>query len=303
MRIAIIGAGFSGLGAAWHLLKKGGHVEIFDPHGVGGGASGVATGLMHPYPSQQGRRSWKASEGLLASRELLEISEKKWGAPVADFNGVLRSGKLLNPQEDVDTLGEDYYLIKSGVTVFTSTYLQGLWKACEDLGAVLHKAAVSSLQELEGFDQIVIAAGPGSFKFEECRHLKVNLIKGQALICRWPVSLPPLERSWVGKGYVAKGENREFCQFGATYERNFSSTEPDMQRALEELRPKMATFPFDLEVVECKAGIRVSGPQRLPIMEKVSSKAWVLTAMGSRGLLYHAYFGKTLAENIFHSLE
>lgn len=45
MRIAIIGAGFSGLAAAWYFLQQP-HLEVtvFDKKGIGGGASGVAAG-------------------------------------------------------------------------------------------------------------------------------------------------------------------------------------------------------------------------------------------------------------------
>lgn len=50
MNIAIIGAGFSGLALAYFLLQSSAHVTLFDAVGIGGGASGIATGLLHPYP-------------------------------------------------------------------------------------------------------------------------------------------------------------------------------------------------------------------------------------------------------------
>jgi glycine/D-amino acid oxidase-like deaminating enzyme len=34
------------------------------------------------------------------------------------------------------------------------------------------------------------------------------------------------------------------------------------------------------------------------MVKEVSSRVWVITAMGSRGLLYHAYFGEKLAQAI-----
>uniref|UniRef100_A0A0E0HLS0 FAD dependent oxidoreductase domain-containing protein n=1 Tax=Oryza nivara TaxID=4536 RepID=A0A0E0HLS0_ORYNI len=54
LRYAVLGAGFAGLSVAWHLLKhspKGSRVrvDIYDESGIGGGASGVSGGLLHPF--------------------------------------------------------------------------------------------------------------------------------------------------------------------------------------------------------------------------------------------------------------
>ncbi|KAL9263258.1 hypothetical protein AKJ16_DCAP06740 [Drosera capensis] len=50
----VCGAGFAGLSVAWHLLRQSPmelnvHTDMFDDAGIGGGASGVAGGLVHPY--------------------------------------------------------------------------------------------------------------------------------------------------------------------------------------------------------------------------------------------------------------
>nr|CAB3469634.1 unnamed protein product [Digitaria exilis] len=54
LRYAVLGAGFAGLSVAWYLLKHSPRdsrvsVDIYDENGVGGGASGVSGGLLHPY--------------------------------------------------------------------------------------------------------------------------------------------------------------------------------------------------------------------------------------------------------------
>ena len=42
-----------------------------------------------------------------------------------------------------------------------------------------------------------------------------------------------------------------------------------------------------------RAGIRVKNPAHyFPILERIDPKTWVVTALGSRGLLYHAYLEK-----------
>src|SRR5690349_16483648 len=89
MKIAIIGAGLTGLSLAWHLIDNA-SVTLFDHKGIGGGASGIAAGLMHPYPGQQGMRSFLATEGLLATKNLLEVAQKKSASPLALKNGIIR---------------------------------------------------------------------------------------------------------------------------------------------------------------------------------------------------------------------
>lgn len=54
LRCAVLGAGFAGLSVAWHLLQLSPQelhlsVDLYDEIGIGGGASGVAGGLLHPY--------------------------------------------------------------------------------------------------------------------------------------------------------------------------------------------------------------------------------------------------------------
>jgi len=53
-RIAIVGGGFAGCAVAWHLLaaaRPGAPIAValFDGAGLGGGASGAAAGLLHPF--------------------------------------------------------------------------------------------------------------------------------------------------------------------------------------------------------------------------------------------------------------
>ena len=91
MKIAIVGAGFAGLSIAWNLLAQlPCEVMIFDPKGIGGGASGIATGLLHPYVGEQGRRSVLADEGMQASKELIAEVEKRINAPIALHERIIR---------------------------------------------------------------------------------------------------------------------------------------------------------------------------------------------------------------------
>lgn len=55
LRVAVIGGGFAGLAAAYHLLTAAGSIgramelTLYDAVGLGAGGSGAAAGLLHPY--------------------------------------------------------------------------------------------------------------------------------------------------------------------------------------------------------------------------------------------------------------
>ena len=282
--IAIVGGGFAGVAAAYTLSKQA-CVTLFDAEGIGAGASGASTGLLHPYAGEKGRRSWEADSAMEAAKELLEVSAREMGQPVADYRGILKKGACIGAGEDVEALGEDLFLIRSGITVFPKLYLEGLWRAAQRNGAQLQIQKIEQLVVLEHFDLVVLAVGAGIFYFPECSHLKINAVRGQAVTCRLE---KPLERSEVAKQYTAVTEDPLVCHVGATYERGSRSDIPDREEAIRLLQP---TLP----ILNVRAGVRVTNPAHyFPILEQLNSKTRVLTAFGSRGLLYHAYFAKKL---------
>ncbi len=300
-KVAIIGAGFVGLALAYQLLKTGQFdVTLFDKKGVGGGASGIAIGLMHPYPGEQSRKSKMAEEGMQATLRLLKVAEERLGAPTFNADGLIRvafdeeAAQNLSSYSDVELLGAGRFFIKSGVSVFSKRYLEGLYLACQDLGV---KLLIEDIQELpQGFDLVLIAAGAGSLALS--KELPLKKVKGQALVCKG--KLPG--KNIVGKGYVAKGEKEGEFFLGATYERGPLLDEtPDVEAALKDLKGKFAqllpgeAFP---EVLECTAAFRVTHPKDyFPLMEKMDDKTWAITAFGSRGLLYHALFAELFISN------
>lgn len=311
MHVAIIGAGFAGLALAFHLLQKKVKVTLFDAQEIAqGGASSIASGLMHPYPGEQARRSLHAEEALLATRQLLECARAFQGDPIADFSGIIRYALNASQKEhlikrtrtyaDIEQIEENAFLIHSGVTIYPKRYLEGLWRACQSEGALFFQTAVASLSELKGYDQIVLSCGAALFHFSEAQSLPLKQVKGQILRCQMPSGL--LKKSIVGKGYVALGENSDICYVGATFEREFKDALPHQEETKADLFPKIALFFKEvdqLNVLSCKAAIRVTREgSYLPLIQKIEDKTWVFTALGSRGLLYHALFAKQLSELI-----
>ncbi|MCX6991230.1 MAG: FAD-dependent oxidoreductase [Chlamydiae bacterium] len=310
MKIAIIGSGFAGLALCYYLQKRGCSVSVFDKGGVAAGASGIASGLIHPYVGEEIKRSLLAEEAIFETKHLIQIAQKYSSNPLSDFSGIERIAQNESQKaammehtrnfSDITHIEGNRFLIKSGGAVQTTPYLQSLFSVCEEGGVTLHKKEVGRLDELEGFDAIIVAAGVGIFGFKEFSAFRLDTTRGQSLLCSWPPSLPPLPRSLIGKGYIAKGVEGMFSA-GATYERGNRSLEPDLESAIKALSPKMETlYPgLVLDPIEVKAGIRVTSKGHyFPLIGKVKDNLWVMTGLGSRGLLYHALFAKMLAEAI-----
>ena len=80
-RVAVVGGGFAGVAAAFRTLEeanaRGRAVELtlIDGAGVGGGASGVAAGLLHPY-TPRGKTIWRGEEGAARARRLLDAAAR-----------------------------------------------------------------------------------------------------------------------------------------------------------------------------------------------------------------------------------
>ena len=313
MRVAIIGGGFSGLSLAWHLLALAPcQVVIFDSKGIGGGASGVAAGLLHPYVGEEGKRSLLASEGMAAAKQLIAVAEDALGIKVANKEGIVRH--VLNDEQnqlflshcekfkDVTSMGGSAFLIESGMTLDCPNYLKGLFQAVAAKGAQLVTEEIVDLQSLKEFDHIIIAAGAGIGKFAELGALRYSLTKGQALTCKVPESTLLPQKSSICKGYLALSHEKGICHLGSTYERGEIDDTPNMTLAKNTLFPKIALiFPEveRLEILKCNAALRVIRKGHyFPITARVKDGLWVLTALGSRGLLYHGFLGKTLASAV-----
>ncbi|GAB4832725.1 hypothetical protein Ancab_006742 [Ancistrocladus abbreviatus] len=80
LRCAVLGAGFAGLSVVWHLLQHcprelNVDIDIFDEVGIGGGASGVSGGLLHPY-SPKVKLLWRGAQYWRECLNLLNIAEE-----------------------------------------------------------------------------------------------------------------------------------------------------------------------------------------------------------------------------------
>jgi glycine/D-amino acid oxidase-like deaminating enzyme len=326
MKIAILGAGFCGLAAAWHL-KKNDHIQItlFDPLGIGKCASGVAAGLLHKYAGSHAKRNWRADEGYQATCELLQVAESALGTQVARKSGMLRVAHSAEQEMDFKKCSQQNpddvhwftahectdavpslppfpgIFINSAMIVDCERYLAGLWLACQRKGVQLEKRGIRSLAELSGYDLVVCAMGAATHSVVELQQISLKPIKGQVLVCRWPENMAPLPYPINSQAYLLMNPDNKTCIVGATFERDFTSSEPDLPTALNEILPKLHAFFPHLDgtsVISCRAGVRAATPDHKPLLKKVTDNCWVLSGMGSKGLLYHALCAKDLASQV-----
>ncbi|XP_058768801.1 uncharacterized protein LOC131642583 isoform X2 [Vicia villosa] len=175
LRFAVLGAGFVGLSVVWHLFKQSSKelnlkIDIFDEVGIGGGASGISGGLLHPYspkvkPLWEGSQCWKESIKLLRIAEEASLSKdctiEDMKAFVVNKRGILRpamdmknmaklndNAKTCFPCCRVETLNDEEaqgllpgvllpfdtaFFMPEALNINPQHYLEALFRACENL--------------------------------------------------------------------------------------------------------------------------------------------------------------------------
>jgi glycine/D-amino acid oxidase-like deaminating enzyme len=326
--IAIIGAGFSGLAVAWHLFQRNWKIQltIFDSEPIGTTASGIAAGLLHPFAGAHAKRNWRADEGIAASKELFIVAEKALKRPIVSQCGLLRIALSQAQQDDYSLCQKKYsdqvhwlteqeckmavvgirpfpgIFIDQGMVIDSKAYLEGLWKAVSDRGAKWIQTKISSLSELKEFDTLIVTAGAATTALPELKTIPIRQIKGQLLEFEWPKEIPPLPYPVNSKSYLLMSPGNKSCIAGATFEKEFSGAEVEKEKALYEILPKVQEFFPHLNashLIECRAALRATTANHLPLLIQATNNCWVLTGMGSKGLLYHALYAKELSLRIF----
>lgn len=322
--ICVVGGGLAGLAVAYFLQETGAHqVTVYDG-GDNKGASYIAAGLMHPFIGSKGLLSEQGLEGMQASRELLEVADKALGGESVFKEGLYRvamngfqktmfsrwSRKLPDlvrqlSEEEVECHphilgGGPVYEIKCGVSVTMPRYLVGLRRAFEALGGSYIKGWVSQ-SDIKQRGQVIYAVGRHLDKFSVLGDLNIHMFKGQLLLADKPCDTS-LEKAIIGRGYVSESAGQ--IVIGSTYEKGKCDELIDQDFAIADIMPKLATFAslkHPLNICGVRAGVRVVNKDHyFPIAKRVSNREYVITGMGSRGLLYHALIGKQVVDLIAH---
>ena len=331
MKIAILGAGFAGLATAYyitHYSQGRTRIDLFDPEPIGKGPSGISLGLLHPYMGRKAMRSWRSKSCLHEVHRLITVASGAIEKPIVLSKGILRpvlgseQAALFqeraqeNPEQlewwshdasmaaipglVLPTHGGGLY-VKEGLTLNVQNYLQGLFRACLSHGVVFKQIRGLDSEMIKNYDKVIVCLGANSLGFGHFHTLPMKPIKGQILRLKWPHDTPPLPMSLVGDKQIVMSLDQKSCSVGATYEHKFQDLLAHKEQAYSEIMPKISTyFPAlaNAEVLECRVGFRGSPANRFPLCGKFEEKFWFLTGLGSRGLLYHAWLGKRLAQAV-----
>lgn len=230
----------------------------------------------------------------------------------------------LLPDPPLDFNGLIY---RKGAVVHTEAYFRALWKACEQSGQIEWvQERVSAFENLlDDFDSVIVCAGAASRAISNIACLSIMPCRGQNIRYRprqpstkaaeYPVIsgkyiVPDL---FTGSGTVLAGATFEYCDAAKESPQEFviGTTPPNLEFAVQELAEHLQRLSPMLselwEPVESFAGVRALPPRSLegsiPIAGEIRSvpnrkTAWLLTGLGSRGLLHHAFLAKVLARAV-----
>lgn len=228
-------------------------------------------------------------------------------------------------------LGSDCgILMKHASVVDVPKYLQGLWKLCQESGRVdWVEEGIATVDQLymQGFDTVVFCVGGMIKGIDGLQQVPITACRGQNIFVKSETNAPLLKVPIISRKYLVpdyfQGTSSLLC--GATFEyagdeseKQFLSrgTKPNVKSAVEELSdPLKLLVPHLFEgssVTGANAGLRALPPRSedgsIPIASKVdglndAQSCWVLSGLGSRGLLHHAYLGRVLAHAIVAGTE
>ncbi|XP_062010546.1 uncharacterized protein LOC133726922 isoform X1 [Rosa rugosa] len=372
LRYAVLGAGFAGLSVAYHLLKQcpkdsNLRIDVFDEVGIGGGASGVSGGLLHPY-SPKAKLLWRAAECWDEALRLLTVAEAALppnsdDAPIVRRRGILRPALSMknmmvlkdNAQNGlascrIEAIDEDgaqnlvpgicspfntSFYMPEAVNVHPQRYLEALFLACQTLVKELcasglgvkelhlHKDSIHKLLDLEGeYQAVIVCLGAKADLLPELSgRLPLRTCRGVVAHLQLPDNMggeyPGFGPSILSDAWLAVQGPRSLYM-GSTWEwksRNSSSnvSADEAAEALKDLLPKACgIYPVvkDWTFIGARAGLRAMPPLTphgsLPLLGCVNNiigqnqtcKYWLFGGLGSRGLLYHGWLGKLMAQAV-----
>ena len=327
--VAVIGAGIAGAATARALAADGVRVQVFDPAGIGGGASGGPGVLVTPrldagfgpvaclhaqaFQRAVGLYAREAAEAVLA-RGVVQLARTPRDvgrfARIAAWDGypegALQTLGAAAVAEALDeTEGAGGLLIRDALVLDPRPALEAWLK---DVEAV--PAAVARLEPAEGgwrlldeegakiaaAEAVVVAAGPAAAGLAG---LPLRPVRGQLSIA--PGDFGGAPAAWGG--YAAP--LRQGFLFGATHDRDDAEAgvrEADHLRNLQALatgRPRLAESVEPTGLMGW-AGVRAAAPDHLPLAGALADRPglFVLTGLGGRGFTLAPLLGEEVAAAI-----
>ena len=300
-RVAVLGAGIAGASAAWHLRRLGSEVAVYDPGGPGAGASGNPVGLLTP--------RLEAQDSPLARtyRDAFDYALGLYAEAAPGALRPMRAGVLAAPgrAEKVAALrlwregrvvpGEDGFACEAAATLdplgAVTAMLSGAPVRRARAEPVPGEAAVRSEGREERFDALVVATGPEAAALD----LGLPVFAPRRGQIDWFAG-PRLAGIRSGDGYAAPYDGGVVA--GATYGRPaLGGLSAEDTEANRRTAARLSGQPPG-EHRGGRASLRAATPDRHPAAGEASPGVFVLSGLGSRGLVTGPLLGAEVAARI-----
>ena len=287
--VTVWGAGVFGLSVAWACLKRGARVQVIDPAGPGGGASGGIVGALAPHVPENwnDKKAFQLSSLLMAEAFWRDVAEVSGRSP-----GYARTGRLQPLPEDGAGLAE-----ARGQGAETLWQGQAVWRVAkasdfahpprtasglvihDTLSARVHPAqACAALAAAitarggrivaEGVDegQVLWATGAADLAaLNAAHHRQVGTsIKGQAALLDF--AMPQHPQIFAGGVHIVPHGDGTTA-VGSTTEREFDNlaTDTQLDAVIAAARAALPTLE-GARVIQRWAGLRPRARSRAPML-------------------------------------
>lgn len=310
-RIAIIGAGISGMALARSLDRYGVKPLVFDRVGVGAGASGNPAALVTP--RLDAGRGPAARLFAQAFAHAVQVYEQVVPAAILARGSLQLRVKPDDASRFAALAASDFYapgtlsvLSEEEVSVKLGESVGGgLWignalvidpRSClAGLGPAVQRGSVASLLPESGgwqllnsagdclaqVDQVVLAGGVDMAQLAE---VPLTPVRGQVSLVATSPTLPPTA---FGSYVIPTCDG---LLFGATHDRGDASEDPrpeDNSRNLAQLAARLPALVdgFQRQAMSGRASVRASTPDQLPLVGVIADQPgiFVLAGFGGRG--------------------
>lgn len=313
-KILVVGAGLSGLSAAVHLVRKGAKLTLVN-NGVNH-SSIVAAGQINPLVFRRMTKSWRVDEFLPYARDFYRSLEEETRTTFFHeitirrmFSSEQEKGLWLEKQSKEafsdymhPVTAEDtaYKLAKNdfgsgrlrgSAYVNTAVFLDAALKWIADRAIILNEHAnygdfdpVNFSWKGEVFDEIIFCEGYHNHKNPWFSKFPVNLTKGEVLTV---VSERIQNKEALNRKCFLLPVSSNTFRLGATYVWNTDSLELTENGKNELLEKAQFLTDEELIVVDHKAGIRPTTPDRRPIIGRHPEfpKFSVFNGLGTKGYM------------------
>jgi glycine oxidase len=327
----VVGGGLAGGLLGLELLEKGWKVSLWDD-AAPEGASRVAAGLFNVITGRFGAKSWNAD---LFLQTLSDWLHREGHGPFREFIHYIpiyrpfKSVKEYNKWQGRALQPEFAHLVdiqeKPWKPAILHNELGGIWiKPCGwvDVSG-LTRALRKKIQEhpqgtcyRQAFDYDGIRPDTKSYQLDgqsiDFDHIifcegyrltqnpffpEIPIIPNKGEILRIHAPKLKLDIALSRKVYVVPNGNDEYT-IGSTYANRFEDNSPTEEGKNQILENLAAATSIDFDIIEHKAGIRPTTPDRRPILGSHPEHSWmhVLSGFGTKGMLQGPYCAGVMAE-------